>query len=165
MPTAKKPGIRKSAPREGAKTSASPSTAVAPTSAASVPTGIVSPNNAAVITDASGDEHGFGHVYTYDAGDFEHPMSPHVGEIHGDPMTQTQVHALGPILNQQKTQSCVGHGWTLFVTSAPHLTSPGPDPYGIYHAVQQLDDIAGEEPVYFGTPVRAGAKAMLQDGW
>ena len=165
MPKAKKRGIRKSAPKKGAQKSASASAAVAANFPAPVPTGTVSPNNAAVITDGSGDEHGLGHVYTYDAGDFEHPMSPHVGEIDGDPMTQTQVHALGPILNQQKTQSCVGHGWTLFVTSAPQLTSPGPNPYRIYHEAQQLDDIAGEEPVYFGTTVRAGAKAMLQDGW
>ncbi len=165
MPKAKKPGIRKSASKRGAKKSVSASTAGLPTFVAPVPTGTVSPNNATVITDASGDEHGLGHVYTYDTGDFEHPMSPHVGEIDGDPMTQTQVHALGSILNQQKTQSCVGHGWTLFITSAPQLTSPGPNPYRIYHEAQQLDDIAGEEPVYFGTTVRAGAKAMMQDGW
>src|SRR6266567_8260550 len=109
MPKAKKRGIRRSAPKRGAKKSVSASTAAAATFAAPVPTGTVSPNKVAVITDASGEEHGLGHVYTYDAGDFEHPMSPHVGEIDGDPMTQTQVHALGSILNQQKTQSCVGH--------------------------------------------------------
>src|SRR6266480_1840646 len=124
MPKAKKPGIHKSAPRKGAKKSASASTAVAPTSAAPVPTGIVSPNNAAVITDGSGDEHGLGHDSACAAGDFENPTSPPVGEIDGDTMTQTQVHALGPILNQQQAQSCVGHGWTLFVTSAPQLTCP-----------------------------------------
>src|SRR5438094_10214708 len=100
MPKAKKPGIHKSAPRKGAKKSVSASTAVAPTSAAPVPTGIVSPNNAAVITDGSGNEHGLGHVYTYDAGDFEHPSSSHVGEIDGDPMTADQGHALVPILEQ-----------------------------------------------------------------
>src|SRR5437773_12308382 len=111
MPKAKKRGIRKSAPRKGAKKSASVSAAVAPTPAAPVPTGTVLPNNAAVITDASGDEHGLVHVYTYDAGDFEHLMSPHVGEIDGDPIMQTQVHAIRSSLNQQKTQSSVGHVW------------------------------------------------------
>ena len=130
-----------------------------------VPTGIASPNNAVVVTDAAGDAHGLGHVHTHDERDYSHPMSPHVGEIDGDPMTQTQVHALGSILNQHQTQSCVGHGWTLFLTSAPRLTAPGPDPFRIYHEAQELDDTPGEEPVYYGTSVRAGAKAMQQDGW
>jgi len=133
--------------------------------AAPIPPGVTAPNNITLITDAAGEEHGLGHVHTYDAGDFAYPMSPHVGAIDGDPMTQSQVHALGPILNQGKTQTCVGHGWTLFVTSAPKLTSPGPDPFRIYHEAQQLDDIPGEEPKYFGTTVRAGAEAMQQDGW
>jgi hypothetical protein len=133
--------------------------------ATGIPTGIASPNNAVVVEDAAGEAHGLGHVHTHDDGDFGYPMSPHVGEIDGDPLSQTQVYALGPILNQHKTQSCVGHGWTLFLTSAPRLTKAGPDPYQIYHEAQQLDDTPGEEPVYYGTSVRAGAKAMLQEGW
>src|SRR5207302_8482001 len=108
MPKAKKPGIRRSAPKRGAKKSMSASTAVAVTFAAPVPTGTVSPNKVAVITDASGEEQGLGHVYTYVAGDAEHPLSPPVCEIDGDPLTQTQVHALGSILSQQTTQSCAG---------------------------------------------------------
>jgi Papain family cysteine protease len=129
------------------------------------PTGIASPNNAVVVTDASGEDHGLGHVFTHDDRDFDYPMSPHLGEIDVDPMTQTQVYALGPILDQGKTQSCVGHAWTLFVTSAPRLTQPGPDPYRIYHEAQQLDDTPGQEPIYYGTSVRAGAQAMLKDNW
>jgi hypothetical protein len=127
--------------------------------------GVAAPNNIAVTKDAAGNDHGLGHVHTYDAGDFQYPMSAHIGEIDGDPMTQTQVHALGPILNQGTTQTCVGHGWTLFVTSAPKLTSPGPNPFDVYHKAQQLDDIPGEEPVYYGTTVRGGAEAMQQDNW
>ena len=119
-------------------------------------------NKAVVVTDASGESHGLGHVPTIDDGDFKYPMSPHVGEIDGDPMTMTQVYALGPIMDQGETQSCVGHGWTLFITSAPRLTSPGPDPYRIYHQAQKLDDTPGEEPLYYGTSVRAGAKVMQQ---
>jgi hypothetical protein len=130
-----------------------------------VPTGIASPNNAVVITDPAGEAHGLGHVHTYDEGDYGYPMSPHIGEIDGDPMTQTQVYSLGPILNQHQTQSCVGHGWTLFLTTAPRLTKPGPDPYNIYHEAQRIDDTPGEEPTYYGTSVRAGAKAMQKDGW
>lgn len=130
-----------------------------------VPTGIASPNNAIVIRDEEGEAHGLGHVATFDQGDFGFPMSHHLGEIDGDPMTQTQVHALGPIMNQHSTQSCVGHGWTLFLTSAPRLTRPGPEPFRIYHEAQQMDDTPGEEPTYYGTSVRAGAKAMQKDGW
>lgn len=117
-------------------------------------------NKAVVVQDPSGKAHGLGHVPTIDDGDFKYPMSPHLGAIDGDPMTMTQVYALGPIMDQGESQSCVGHGWTLFITSAPRLTSPGPDPYEIYHEAQKLDDTPGEEPLYFGTSVRAGAKAM-----
>lgn len=127
--------------------------------------GIVSPNEAVVVIDARGQSHGLGHVPTHDESDFQYPMSPHLGDIDGDPMTQTQVYALGPILDQGDSQSCVGHSWTLFVTSAPRLTAPGPDPYRIYHKAQLLDDTPGQEPTYYGTSVRAGAKAMQQDKW
>lgn len=160
MPSPKKTKTSKSAKKPVRASGVVPKLMAAP-----IPPGVTAPNNITLITDAAGEEHGLGHVHTYDAGDFAYPMSPHVGPIDGDPMTQSQVHALGPILNQAKTQTCVGHGWTLFVTSAPKLTSPGPDPFRIYHEAQQLDDIPGEEPKYFGTTVRAGAEAMQQDGW
>ena len=62
MPRAKKPGTRKTAEKKGGKKSAA-ARSVAPTFAAPIPTGTISPNNAAVITDASGNEHGLGHVY------------------------------------------------------------------------------------------------------
>lgn len=153
----KRPALRKTSPRK-------PASNLGKRAAAPVPTGIASPNNAVVVTDAAGEAHGLGQVHTHDDGDYGYPMSPHVGEIDGDPMTQTQVYGLGAILNQHQTQSCVGHGWTLFLTSAPRLTKPGPDPYGIYHEAQQLDDTPGEEPIYYGTSVRAGAKAMQNHG-
>jgi hypothetical protein len=129
------------------------------------PKGIASPNEAVVVTDVAGKAHGLGYVYTHDAGDYDYPMSPHVGEIDVDPMTQTQVYALGPILDQGKTQSCVGHSWALFISSAPRLTSAGPNPYHIYRKAQQLDESPGEEPLYYGTSVRAGAKAMQENKW
>ena len=151
MPTAKKSGARKRAPRRAdSQKRARPRKAI---------------NKAVVVKDPSGEAHGLGHVHTIDDGDFKYPMSPHVREIDGDPMTKTQVYALGPIMDQGETQSCVGHGWTLFITSAPRLTSPGPDPYQIYHAAQKLDDTPGEEPLYYGTSVRAGAKVMQKKKW
>jgi hypothetical protein len=123
--------------------------------AAVVPAGIASPNNAVVVTDAAGEVHGLSHVHTHDERDFRHPMSPHLGEIEGDPITQIQVHSFGPILNRHQTQFCVGHGWTLFLTSAPRLTAPGPDPFRIYHEAQEL---VRRRANYYGTSVRAGGE-------
>lgn len=149
------PAVRKrKVPRRAAK-------AVAPRKSTS---STKAKNKAVVVTDPSGTSHGLGHVPTIDDGDFKYPMSPHVGEIDGDPMTKTQVYALGPIMDQGESQSCVGHGWTLFITSAPRLTMPGPDPYKIYREAQKLDDTPGEEPLYYGTSVRAGAKVMQKHG-
>jgi hypothetical protein len=50
---------------------------------------------------------------THDERDYSHPMSPHVGEIDGDQMAQTQVHALGSILNQHEVFGHTSHSLSL----------------------------------------------------
>lgn len=77
-------------------------------------------------------------------------------------------YAHGPILNQGKTNACVGHAWRLWKTSSLLRTYGPPDEWQIYAAARRLDsfpenDGVGEE-YDLGTTVRAGAKALKAAG-
>jgi hypothetical protein len=158
MPKSKKAIARKRAPRKKSRRRSVKGTA----SVRRVLTHkrFVSRKKGVIIEDASGAKHGLGYVQIHDERDFNYPMSPHIGEIDGDPLSKKKVYWLGPILDQRDSQTCVGHAWTLFVTSEPRRTKPGPDPYQIYQEAQLLESIAGQQ-----TTVRAGAKVMLKDKW
>ncbi len=121
--------------------------------------------NPVVVQDADGSAHGLGHSQIDDPRDHTYSMGARLPPIEENPLTKTQVYSLGPILDQGISQTCVGHSWTLFITSAPRLTSPGPDPYEIYRAAQELDVLPGQEPRVCGASVRSGAQAMQKLKW
>ena len=76
---------------------------------------------------------------------------------------KSKYHKTGEIMNQRDSQSCVGHAWSLFVSSAPQMFKR-PDPYEVYTLAQELDEFEGGEPDYYGTSLRAGAKACRHLG-
>jgi hypothetical protein len=71
----------------------------------------------------------------------------------------------GPIMNQGRTDSCVGHAWKGLLTASPvrvpAATPPGP--FDIYNAAQIVDEFPDTPPAG-GTSVRAGAKVLKSKG-
>jgi Papain family cysteine protease len=69
--------------------------------------------------------------------------------------------------DQGQTPQCVAYAWTHWLEDGPvtHDRVPAPMilPSALYHDAQVLDEWPGED--YDGTSVRAGAKALLKDGW
>lgn len=112
-----------------------------------------------------GSDHGLGHVMRPDPRDAAFPLGAALGEPMPDPLEETVRHELGPITDQGREFSCVGHACALFIRSAPRLTTPGPDPRELYLAAQGIDEFDGEEPAYQGTSLRAGMTALQQMGF
>jgi len=69
----------------------------------------------------------------------------------------------GPVLDQGRTSSCVGHAWRQWLSSAPLMTRSGYDAMKIYAEAQFVDEWPGEQ--YAGTSVRAGAKVLYTAGF
>jgi hypothetical protein len=79
------------------------------------------------------------------------------------------------VLDQKSTGTCVGHGWRGWFEGEPTMHKPdeGRDAFAIYRQAILLDewpDNDGEETkpneqLEAGSSVRAGAKAMQQDGY
>jgi hypothetical protein len=67
--------------------------------------------------------------------------------------------------NQGNTSHCVGYSWVHWLEDGP-IPQPGIapiiDPAIIYREAQKIDEWPGEEPRYYGTSVRAGAKVLQQ---
>ncbi len=69
------------------------------------------------------------------------------------------------LLDQGATSSCVGHGWAHFLAAAPNRHPVESElAHSLYRQAQTMDEWPGEEPSYFGTSVRAGAKACQAMG-
>lgn len=73
--------------------------------------------------------------------------------------------------DQGETQQCVAYSWLHWIEDGPTThrpkkpgTPPMFDPAAIYAEAQKVDDWPGEEPSYFGTSVRAGAKVLQSRG-
>lgn len=68
-------------------------------------------------------------------------------------------------INQGSIPACVGAAWTHYILNGP-VTAPKefkPDFLGIYKRAQELDEWPGTN--YAGTSVRAGAKAVQEQGF
>ena len=61
-------------------------------------------------------------------------------------------------LDQGETSTCVGHSIAHFAADGPTINK-FVDPFVLYRLAQSMDEWPGEEPLYFGTSVRAGIKA------
>ena len=78
------------------------------------------------------------------------------------------------VLDQSATGTCVGHGWRGWFEGEPKIHAPadGPDAFAIYRRAVLLDSIADNDgdatapqaQLQSGSTVRAGAKAMQEDG-
>ena len=71
------------------------------------------------------------------------------------------------VLDQGNTSACVGFSWTHEGMAQPVIVPNLDNAHGlsVYHAAQKIDEWAGEEPVYEGTSVLAGAKVMQSRGF
>jgi hypothetical protein len=79
------------------------------------------------------------------------------------------------VLDQGPTGTCVGHGWRGWLESEPtlHTAGYGRDAFSIYRQAILLDEwpendaeeTLPDNQLQSGTSVRAGAKAMQQDGY
>lgn len=74
----------------------------------------------------------------------------------------------GVRLDQGMSSACVGHGWTHWLTSSPIIQKARPwqdFAFDVYRTAQINDEWEGEEPTYYGTSVRAGAKVLQAQGF
>jgi len=83
----------------------------------------------------------------------------------GAPPLRQKVWRMLAHINQGQTSSCVGHGWAHELNALPvPIKVTSATAIGIYRRAQQLDPWPGEEPVYSGTSVLAGAQAVQEMG-
>lgn len=107
---------------------------------------------------------GTGFVHETDPKDADFPLGAVAGTVAGDPRTKTQVWNLpSHLLNQGSTNSCVGHACAHFILAAPRM-DVSVDPIATWHRAQQLDEIPNNEGTDGGTSVRAGFKALQEQG-
>lgn len=79
----------------------------------------------------------------------------------------------GPILDQGNTGTCVAHGWTTRINSAPIMQQVSLTPYNFYRRIVAVDEFsqndfeanAPDSQLQFGTSVRAGAKVSQELGY
>ena len=99
-----------------------------------------------------------------DPADEGFPLGDVLGQVDGDPRTKTQVWQLpSHLLNQGSTNSCVGHACVHFIMAAPRMADSA-DPIAIWRRAQEIDEFRGNEGTNSGTSVRAGFKAMQEQG-
>lgn len=71
-------------------------------------------------------------------------------------------HAIGKIMNQGQTSSCVGHACKLLLTSEPFVQT-GPSPFVIYREARVIDEFPDDETE--GTSIRAGLNVLRNKGF
>lgn len=119
------------------------------------------------VTDA---ERSFGRLEDPDDRDCDHLMQMVLSaEAEAPPaIVESISYRTGPILDQGKTSTCVGHGWRAFLSGAPIQTSRGPAPFSIYDAAVKIDQWTENDRDVnrvYGTSVRAAAKMLQQWGF
>lgn len=112
------------------------------------------------------DDVAFGRRPAPDARDRTFPMRLLVPEAIPVPPI-TFYYPTGPVLDQGRTGTCVGHAWRQWLSSALLMTKGGPDAFAIYDAATQIDewtDNDADTGRQMGTSVRAAAKVLQQLG-
>lgn len=113
------------------------------------------------------DEYGLGRRWELDLRDLNYRLSAVLPEQ----AQSTSRYWIAPSpTDQGRTSHCVGHAHFHHLLAAPtvhwresmRLRLPSPD--HIYAEAQKVDEWPGEEPVYEGTSVRAGAKVLQAMG-
>lgn len=83
------------------------------------------------------------------------------------PLPPRMIYRRGPLLDQGKTGTCVGHAWRDWLTGAPVAIRTGPSPFAIYDAATQVDEWTDNDhdtDRQMGTSVRAGAQVLSSLG-
>lgn len=109
-------------------------------------------------------EHFFGRVHEPDPRDHAYAMSALLS-----PAWLRITHrswTIGPVLDQGRTSSCVGHGVKGWLMSTPVRSGPmePPSAMDIYDLARRLDDNPTNDTLDTGTSVRAGFAAVAQTG-
>lgn len=110
---------------------------------------------------------GLGRLHAPDARDKTYRMMSFLPTV--PPAKTFRYYKLGPILDQGSTGTCVGHAWRSFLSSAPIMTTGGPEPFDIYRGAIAIDEFADNDndgiAMQMGTSVRAGAKILQSAGY
>jgi len=106
----------------------------------------------------------YGRVEEPDERDKQFPMRLGLPRIW--PKIQRRRWSIGPILNQGRTDSCVGHAVKAFMMATPvrSFADQPPSAMDIYNQARRLDDDPTNDTRDTGTSVRAGIQAIQQSG-
>jgi hypothetical protein len=102
---------------------------------------------------------GRGLLFSYDEKDKQYLMYANKPKIDNEIRHSWK---LGQILNQGSTSQCVGYSWSQFLSTQPfsNVDKPTITPEEIYRKSQEIDEWPGQEPDYYGTSIRAGARIL-----
>jgi hypothetical protein len=115
------------------------------------------------------DQYGLGRIAAPDERDKAHPMRALLPRA---PLPEHKHWAVGEVLDQGATGTCVGHAWAGWLMASPTRTKTGPSPFQIYRECTQIDPWGGNDHEFnlsdsqlqFGTSVRAGAQVLETRG-
>lgn len=102
-----------------------------------------------------------GRLYVPDARDFR--VSAYV-DLTRWPTVRRRRWTVGMVLDQGRTNSCVGQGWKQWQQTTPVVFNNGGSAWDIYTRAKLVDEWANNDNTDTGTSVRAGAKVQQQDG-
>lgn len=91
------------------------------------------------------------------------PLSRIMGSSESRPVSKHWL--AGPVLNQGRTNSCVGHACYQLQVSEPLVRSNPPlSPFDIYGEARKIDEWTDNDDVDQGTSIRAGLNVLKQHG-
>lgn len=120
----------------------------------------------------------FGRLVAPDERDGIYPMRLRLDPLRaqffptGLPIGQRHYYS-GSVLDQGKTGTCVGHGWSSKVHAAPIMQRLPVSPFDLYRKIVTVDEwrdndfesVAIDADLQSGTSVRAGAKVLVSMGY
>lgn len=108
---------------------------------------------------------GLGRYYDPDERDEGYLLRSVAGRVGIDSLPEYSYWVQQTTLDQNGYSRCVGYRWkTLLINSPVRQKAEYPTPDDIYFLAQDNDPWPGREPSYYGTSVRAGAKACVDLG-
>lgn len=105
-----------------------------------------------------------GRLYEPDSRDYK--LSTYIRDLDWWPTVRRRRWTVGMILDQGRTNSCVGQGWKQWQQTTPVAGYQGPSAWDIYVRAKLVDEWPENDSVTTdtGTSVRAGAKVQQEDG-
>lgn len=102
-----------------------------------------------------------GRLYAPDPRDYR--VSAFVRDLDWWPKIRRRRWTVGMILDQGRTNSCVGQGWKQWQQTTPVVVNNGRSAWDIYVQAKLIDEWPDNDTADTGTSVRAGAKVQLAD--